>query len=324
MKQRRVVANGVKRCPAMGIGGVFAVAIMVNMARDWEEAALFEAGGMGQVGKGKIRQRHKWSVKLVQRIGADGGKVFRGANNGRLMKAEQEVEVEQVGKMKIEDIAKFVDLTTIQPAGVLRGKGLNRFWSNVEGCNGPLVMLIAAQEDNSNTRKWIIGVLINQGFENREMFYGNSGSLIKGILNVLAGKEKNFVYSHLHPTDSVYKAHPKPAGIAFGGSISSAFPQSESQPFSLMFISKPYVWENCFRRVGKTFLEVEVWGLGGKTAEGVQASYKRREEIFTQQMRNKTWVYIGKMVDLKTFANWEDSPEKMMMSNPNTVRREER
>lgn len=59
----------------------------------------------------------------------------------------------------------------------LQGKGLNRFWSNVEGCNGPLVMLIAAQEDNSNTRKWIIGVLINQGFENREMFYGNSGSL---------------------------------------------------------------------------------------------------------------------------------------------------
>lgn len=32
-------------------------------------------------------------------------------------------------------------------------------------------------------------------------------------------------------------------------------------------------------------------------------------------------------VDLKTFANWEDSPEKMMMemvSDPNKVRREDR
>lgn len=32
-------------------------------------------------------------------------------------------------------------------------------------------------------------------------------------------------------------------------------------------------------------------------------------------------------VDLKTFANWEDSPEKMMMemvSDPNKVRQEDR
>lgn len=32
-------------------------------------------------------------------------------------------------------------------------------------------------------------------------------------------------------------------------------------------------------------------------------------------------------IDLKTFSNWEDSPEKMMMdmmSNPNEARREER
>lgn len=32
-------------------------------------------------------------------------------------------------------------------------------------------------------------------------------------------------------------------------------------------------------------------------------------------------------IDLKTFSNWEDSPEKMMMdmmSNPNAARREER
>jgi len=33
----------------------------------------------------------------------------------------------------------------------------------------------------------------------------------------LAGKERNFVYSHLHPTGRVYEPHPKPVGIAFGG-----------------------------------------------------------------------------------------------------------
>lgn len=35
----------------------------------------------------------------------------------------------------------------------------------------------------------------------------------------LPGKEKNFVYSHLHPTGRVYEPHPKPVGIAFGGTI---------------------------------------------------------------------------------------------------------
>ena len=38
-------------------------------------------------------------------------------------------------------------------------------------------------------------------------------------------------------------------------------------------------------------------------------------------------MLIYSQVDLKTFANWEDSPEKMMMdmmTDPNAVRREER
>lgn len=34
---------------------------------------------------------------------------------------------------------------------------------------------------------------------------------------LLTGKEKNFVYSHLHPTGKVYQPHPKPVGVAFGG-----------------------------------------------------------------------------------------------------------
>lgn len=33
------------------------------------------------------------------------------------------------------------------------------------------------------------------------------------------GKEKNFVYSHTHPTGraGAYQSHPKPVGVAFGG-----------------------------------------------------------------------------------------------------------
>lgn len=33
----------------------------------------------------------------------------------------------------------------------------------------------------------------------------------------MTGKEKNFVYSHLHPSGRVYEPHPKPVGIGFGG-----------------------------------------------------------------------------------------------------------
>lgn len=31
--------------------------------------------------------------------------------------------------------------------------------------------------------------------------------------------------------------------------------------------------------------EVEVWGLGGKAAKEVQDSYKKREDLFTEQRR---------------------------------------
>lgn len=36
---------------------------------------------------------------------------------------------------------------------------------------------------------------------------------------LLTGKEKNFVYSHLHPAGRVYEPRPKPVGIAFGGAM---------------------------------------------------------------------------------------------------------
>ncbi|KAL2499403.1 TLD-domain containing nucleolar protein [Abeliophyllum distichum] len=212
----------------------------------------------------------------------------------------------------------------------LHGKGLNRFWSNVEGYKGPLLMLIAAHEADGNTRKWIIGALTHQGFENREMFYGTSGSLyaISPVFHVFSssGKEKSFVYSHVHPTGR-YEAHPKPVGIAFGGSMGNEriFMDEDFARVTVRHhaVDKTYQHGSLFPNQGflpleASVLEVEVWGLGGKTPKEVQASYKKREEIFSQQRRN---------VDLKTFGNWEDSPEKMMMdmmSDPNAVRREDR
>jgi len=62
------------------------------------------------------------------------------------------------------------------------GRGLGRFWSRVEGYKGPLLILISASsgephEGNSVDRKWVIGVLTDQAFESKDIFYGNSGCL---------------------------------------------------------------------------------------------------------------------------------------------------
>lgn len=61
----------------------------------------------------------------------------------------------------------------------LHGRGLNRFWSNVEGYQGPLLILISATsgDGSANKRNWIVGALTHQGFENRDLFYGSSASL---------------------------------------------------------------------------------------------------------------------------------------------------
>ncbi|PIN05187.1 putative protein with TLDc domain [Handroanthus impetiginosus] len=213
----------------------------------------------------------------------------------------------------------------------VHGKGLNRFWSNVEGYNGPLLVLISASEDKNNARKWMIGALTHQGFENKDLFYGTSGSLyaLSPVFHALlsSGKEKNFVYSHLHPTARVYEAHPKPAGVAFGGSVGNerVFMNEDFARVTVRHhaVDKTYQHGALFPNQGylpveASVLEVEVWGLGGRTALKIQATYKKREELFTEQRRK---------VDLKNFSNWEDSPEKMMMdmmSNPNAVKREDR
>ncbi|KAI4317135.1 hypothetical protein L6164_025034 [Bauhinia variegata] len=216
------------------------------------------------------------------------------------------------------------------------GRGLNRFWSCVEGYKGALLILVAANsgdvhEGGSNDRKWVVGALTDQSFENKDMFYGSSGCLyaISPVFHVFpsTGKDKNFVYSHLHPTGRVYEPHPKPVGIAFGGTLGNEriFIDEDFARVTVRHHAVDKTYQNGSLVPAQGFLpiealisEVEVWGLGGKEAKAVQNSHKKREELFTEQRRK---------VDLKTFASWEDSPENMMMemmSNPNAVRREDR
>jgi hypothetical protein len=62
------------------------------------------------------------------------------------------------------------------------GRGLSRFWSCVEGYKGPALILLSAfsnggSENVDANQRWGIGVLTEQGFENKDTFYGSSGFL---------------------------------------------------------------------------------------------------------------------------------------------------
>lgn len=59
---------------------------------------------------------------------------------------------------------------------------MNRLWSNVEGYHAPILVIISAScevehEGTSSERKWVIGAMLQHGFENRDAFYGSSGNL---------------------------------------------------------------------------------------------------------------------------------------------------
>ncbi|XP_062227025.1 uncharacterized protein LOC133925183 isoform X2 [Phragmites australis] len=218
----------------------------------------------------------------------------------------------------------------------VHGKGLSRFWSCVEGYNGPMLILLSALsngggENVDSDRRWVLGVLTEEGFESQGTFYGSSGFLCAThpIFRMLrpSGKEKNFIYCHVHPQIRVYEANPKPVGLAFGGTIGNERIFLD-EDFSKVVVrhhavDKTYqhgslIPNQGYLPVEASVLDVEVWGLGGETTRRLQDVSKKRENIFSEQRRK---------VDLKTFGNWEDSPEKMMMdmvSDPNTVRREDR
>ncbi|VAH37309.1 unnamed protein product [Triticum turgidum subsp. durum] len=180
-------------------------------------------------------------------------------------------------------------------------------------------------------RKWGIGVLTEDGFENKDTFYGSSGFLCATypIFRMLlpSGKEKNIMYCHLHTQLKTYEATPKPLGLAFGGSIGNEriFIDEDFSKVTIRHhaVDKTYqhgslIPNQGYLPVEASILDFEVWGLGGQTTKRQQDIFKKREDIFSGQRRK---------IDLAAFGNWEDSPEKMMMdmvSDPNKARREER
>ncbi|PKA48772.1 hypothetical protein AXF42_Ash018714 [Apostasia shenzhenica] len=216
------------------------------------------------------------------------------------------------------------------------GKGLSRFWSRVEGYRGPLLFLFSGNSSDSSAgisieRRWVVGVLTEQGFEDRDTFYGSSAHLyaVCPIFRAFSpvGKERNFLYSHQRPTGRVYEASPKSVGLAFGGAIGNERIFID-EDFSKVIIrhhavDKTYqhgslIPNQGYLPVEASLVEAEAWGFGGESSKKLQNAFKKREELFTEQRRK---------VDLKTFGGWEDSPEKMMMdmiSDPNRVRREDR
>ncbi|KAI3930580.1 hypothetical protein MKX01_037026 [Papaver californicum] len=178
----------------------------------------------------------------------------------------------------------------------VHGKGMNRLWSNVEGYNGPLLILVSASctetgDVDPSADRWIIGVLTDQGLENKDVFYGR--------------RDKNFMYSHLHATGK-YDPHPKPVGLAFGGTSGNEriFIHEDFAKITIRHhaVDKTYRPGSLFPDQGylpteASIFKVEVWGLGGEK------------------------------VDMNSFGAWDDSPEKMMMgmmSDPNKPQREER
>ncbi|KAI3873290.1 hypothetical protein MKW92_015066 [Papaver armeniacum] len=217
----------------------------------------------------------------------------------------------------------------------VHGKGMNRLWSNVEGYNGPLLILVSASctetgDVDPSAERWIFGVLTDQGLENKDVFYGSSGYLyaISPIFHVFSpnGREKNFMYSHLHATGK-YDPHPKPVGLAFGGTSGNEriFIHEDFAKITIRHhaVDKTYRPGSLFPDQGylpteASIFKVEVWGLGGGKVREKQNQYLKREQLFTEQRRK---------VDLNSFGAWEDSPENMMMgmmSDPNKVQREER
>ncbi|CAK9209756.1 unnamed protein product [Sphagnum troendelagicum] len=219
------------------------------------------------------------------------------------------------------------------------GRGMNRFWTRVEGYKGPLLMLISAttkdgdeSESVSKRKKWIVGALIPGGLDNKENFYGSSGCCLFAVApNFLplrsTGRETNYVYSYKKTPGTIYRSHPIPEGVGFGGSMGRerlwldadfAFLTVHHHAVDKTYHSGALVPGQGYAAVQGEVGEVEVWGLGGTDADEQQAKFQHRENLFAEQRRK---------VDLKSFGNWQDSPEAAMMdmvSNPQKAAREER
>ncbi|KAJ7552515.1 hypothetical protein O6H91_06G058600 [Diphasiastrum complanatum] len=223
----------------------------------------------------------------------------------------------------------------------VHGQGMNRFWKQVEGYKGPVLILLAAkssqkiEEDggqNAEESSWVLGFFVPEGLENKASFYGGSGCCIFAIEPEFhpfrtTGRDRCFVYSYKQAPGSMYSSQPKQEGIGFGGGYGKQRVWLDDDFLSVTVrhhaVDKSYqsgklVPGQGYGNVGGKVLEVEVWGLGGLAAEEKQTAYQQRQNVFLEQRRK---------VDLKAFGDWEESPEKAMLnllSDPTKVAREDR
>lgn len=91
----------------------------------------------------------------------------------------------------------------------VNGKGLSRFWSCVEGYKGPMLILLSAfsksgGENVDSDRRWVIGVLTEEGFESKDTFYGSSGFLCAAhpIFRMLPPSGMTFIDHNFVSADS--------------------------------------------------------------------------------------------------------------------------
>ncbi|KAH7280804.1 hypothetical protein KP509_36G015100 [Ceratopteris richardii] len=235
------------------------------------------------------------------------------------------------------------DVTSLLYRSAIHGKGMNRFWVQMEGYNGAVLILIQGytlntSENNVSTdsaeEKWLLGAIVSDGFVNKNGFYGDRNCCIFSLQPVThpfrpSGRGSNFVYSHSHVgTSASYLQQQRgPQGIAFGGSIGKERVFLD-EDFMHIFIrhhaiDKTYepgqlLPDQGYQVIKGKVTEVEAWGFGGAETREKQAQYQNRKDLFVEQKRK---------VDLQSFGNWADSPEKMMLdmvSDPNKVQREER
>lgn len=230
------------------------------------------------------------------------------------------------------------------------GRGVRQLLSRVEGYRDPVLFLFSAStrpsegEEERQTSKggereagerWSMAVVLPTGLENRETFYGGSGcSMLVLQPRVKAfrplGRESNFVYSHSRLPGARYSSsnHSTVTAVAFGGSVGRerVVLDSELETVTLRHHTSCRTYQpggilptQGYSPLVSSLEEVEVWGMGGPEASRKLEAYLQRETLFTEQRAK---------IDMKKFAaNWESSPDKMMLdmvSDPNKPSREER
>eukprot|EP00249_Psilotum_nudum_P014726 c24970_g1_i2 orf=227-1717(+) len=160
----------------------------------------------------------------------------------------------------------------------IHGRGMNRFWAQVDGYHGALLILIAViptqgEESPSAGEKINVGAILKNGFENKDSYYGSPG-------NCLFGLSPAFI--PLRCTGIMYQVQPKPNGIGFGGDHGK----------ERLWLDEDFIWltvrhhamdrtyqpgsiipNQGYTPIKAKVVEVEVWGLGGEAAKEQQIAF---------------------------------------------------